>query len=400
MLISWRQACVFISVGCGFSVGCGGEADEFTESESEPLVGSESSLHDDARQNSCCPPRHHPRPRTCRIDNGGCDPLTTCSAHRGQITCGPCPPGYTGSGEIECVPGPCAADPCQHGGACSETPEGRQCTCQPGFSGESCEVVFTELVTGEAHTCGLRTDGSVACWGLLQLGGGDAPAMSFSSIAAGLYHGCGIRNDDAGLTCWGSNQQGQANAPSGTFQDVAAGRFTTCAVSTAGALSCWGLDGFGGVLVPPGGTFASVGTGSAAGRTCAIRPDGTASCFGPSTGDGSGPPPLTFTAVASGLFESCGIASDGQIACWDFDFRQAQPPSGSFRALALGLVTACAIRVDGSLVCWGDGAPGLMDPPAGAYKAVAVGHQFACAIRSDDAVVCWGDDTDGKLTPP
>ena len=38
----------------------------------------------------------------CHSNNGGCDLLTECINSSGGPTCGPCPPGYSGTGEIGC----------------------------------------------------------------------------------------------------------------------------------------------------------------------------------------------------------------------------------------------------------------------------------------------------------
>jgi hypothetical protein len=47
----------------------------------------------------------------CGSDNGGCDPLTTCSSEGGARVCGACPDQYTGTGETGCVPKPCTGAP-------------------------------------------------------------------------------------------------------------------------------------------------------------------------------------------------------------------------------------------------------------------------------------------------
>jgi hypothetical protein len=47
----------------------------------------------------------------CGSDNGGCDPLTTCSSDGGARVCGACPDQYTGTGETGCVPKPCTGAP-------------------------------------------------------------------------------------------------------------------------------------------------------------------------------------------------------------------------------------------------------------------------------------------------
>jgi hypothetical protein len=39
----------------------------------------------------------------CKANNGGCDPLVTCTNTLNSPICGPCPPGYRGTGETACV---------------------------------------------------------------------------------------------------------------------------------------------------------------------------------------------------------------------------------------------------------------------------------------------------------
>ena len=43
-------------------------------------------------------------PSVCKRVNGGCDPLTQCEDEGGRTSCGPCPPGYLGTGETRCTP--------------------------------------------------------------------------------------------------------------------------------------------------------------------------------------------------------------------------------------------------------------------------------------------------------
>ena len=47
-------------------------------------------------------------------------------------------------------------------------------------------------------------------------------AGAFQTVSAGGYHSCGLRADDT-ITCWGSDNYGQAAAPAGAFQTVSAG---------------------------------------------------------------------------------------------------------------------------------------------------------------------------------
>ncbi len=81
---------------------------------------------------------------------------------------------------------------------------------------------WSSVNTGDAHTCAVRTDGTLWCWGfnrLAQLGIGSsdwyrtAPAQvgtgtTWSGVAAGFAHICAICTDGS-LWCWGDNSSGQ-----------------------------------------------------------------------------------------------------------------------------------------------------------------------------------------------
>ncbi|MBN2337545.1 MAG: hypothetical protein JXP48_03310 [Acidobacteria bacterium] len=75
----------------------------------------------------------------CLTDNGGCDPLTSCTNTPGGRTCGACPPGYTGNGLSGCVDiNECLADNggCDPLTSCTNTPGGRTCgDCPSGYAG-------------------------------------------------------------------------------------------------------------------------------------------------------------------------------------------------------------------------------------------------------------------------
>lgn len=83
-------------------------------------------------------------------------------------------------------------------------------------------LVFSSIAAGQIHSCGLTTTaGAVYCWGYNndgELGDDNAPnwssarvqvagGLSFTSVAAGGYHSCGMVGNK--VYCWGRNNYGQ-----------------------------------------------------------------------------------------------------------------------------------------------------------------------------------------------
>lgn len=133
---------------------------------------------------------------------------------------------------------------------------------------------WAHVIAGGRHTCAIRTEGSLWCWGDSTAGRlgvgpitGDQPAplrvgaeTDWVSGSGGGHHVCGIRADET-LWCWGRNDGGQLGTgdllsrdvpvqvigPLGTerFARVVAGVDATCAITTEGQLLCTGNNGMG-----------------------------------------------------------------------------------------------------------------------------------------------------------
>jgi alpha-tubulin suppressor-like RCC1 family protein len=70
--------------------------------------------------------------------------------------------------------------------------------------------------------------------------------------SAGSSHSCGVRTNGT-LACWGENGDGQATPPAGTLRSVSAGGFGyTCAIKTNNTLACWGNNDYGQTTPPAG----------------------------------------------------------------------------------------------------------------------------------------------------
>ena len=114
--------------------------------------------------------------------------------------------------------------------------------------GQATPPRFALVSAGARHTCGVREDGSVVCWGRLDIPGLLTPPEGrFSSVSAGVIHTCGVREDGT-VACWGSNENhsgdyvGQATPPQGRFASVSAGVIHTCGVREDGTVACWGSN--------------------------------------------------------------------------------------------------------------------------------------------------------------
>lgn len=88
-------------------------------------------------------------------------------------------------------------------------------------SGTPISDLFTEVVSGEYHSCALRTDGKVLCWGYNnkgQLGDGTNvsnrvyPGLSLVTLASTLSSSgstvCAVEQSDSSLKCWGYDYYG------------------------------------------------------------------------------------------------------------------------------------------------------------------------------------------------
>ena len=299
----------------------------------------------------------------------------------------------------------------------------------------------------------------------------NAPLI-FTAIAAGGSgsgsHTCGVTTGGA-IYCWGSNSRGQlgdnsgtdqhapalVQAPAGvTFQAISAGGQHTCAVTTTGDAYCWGRNEFGRlgdgtgadrtapvrVAAPRGVTFASVSTGAA--HSCALAAaGGVAYCWGANfagqLGDNSGtdqyspvlvqaPAGVTFNAVTTGFFHSCGLATSGAVYCWGNNGFgelgdntsvakptpvQANAPAGvTFATLDAGYAHTCAVTPTGAAYCWGANGSGQLGDNTMIGKpvptAVQGGLQFAlvsgganhtCGITTGGIGYCWGENGDGQI---
>jgi alpha-tubulin suppressor-like RCC1 family protein len=225
---------------------------------------------------------------------------------------------------------------------------------------------WNSVSAGDTYTCGTRSDGSLRCWGnngAGQLGIGSmvgpetSPVqvgtnMTWSFVDAGYAHTCALRTNGS-VWCWGRNNQAQLGTGDlnnqtspvqvgtlTTWKTVSAGGEHTCATRTNGTLWCWGRSdsgqlgiGTGAPQVNPVPVGANTNWNSVscgAYTTCATRTDGTLWCWGLNTsgqvGNGNVVSPqaspvqvgtnTTWNKVSSGYSHTCATRTDNSVWCW------------------------------------------------------------------------------------
>jgi|GEM_PF-656665 len=345
-----------------------------------------------------------------------------------------------------------------------------------GVSGSA----WISLEAGTAHSCGVRNDGTGYCWGDDsdgELGNDSATGLQVSPypvtttglsgsgwvrIVASGSHSCGIRNDGT-ISCWGNDGAGRlANGPEGgdetsavnvvggmVWKALEAGSDHSCGIKSDDTAWCWGDDTTGElgngapsddqnvpVAVTGGHLWKKIDSGT--GHTCGIKSDDTAWCWGNDSngqlGDGvtttGSPDPVlvsggsTWKMIDTGSGITCGIKSDDSLWCWGGDAsgqlgngattgNQIDPNlvtgSYSWKSVSTGTNHTCGIQADNTLWCWGSDSSGQLGNGATTgnqadpvyimanIAVVAVSSAHTCAIDRTSDLWCWGAASNGRL---
>ena len=341
-----------------------------------------------------------------------------------------------------------------------------------------------QLVAGDWHTCVISSQGKIGCWGwnrAAQLGHASRTEASlpaevvfkqdqqgaFVDLGAGFAHTCALRQDGKVL-CWGVNDFGQTSAKVTTLgystafeaqpvprlsgvTSLGVGRRASCALVDSGDVRCWG-NGAPGTLgggdfgvwsalpisalpLQPGVLSVTVGGDTA----CVLAPYGPM-CWGYSgagqIGDGtfeSQPSPVsarllqTAYELVPGLNHSCARVDQGEVECWGSNAEgqlgtggrlyrggvvpQQFLPTFAPDSLVIGGNHMCGVDLLGDVWCRGENTRGQLGTGSvsssepftrvqglGAKATkVALGLATTCAILENGSLKCWGSGQSGQL---
>jgi len=407
---------------------------------------------------------------TCDTGFGDCDAdgSNGCEANLNTdvTNCDSCGSACTfANAANSCAGGSCVLGACDDGfadcdgdarnGCEVDLTDGANCgRCGHDCGGSTCQAsmfcVGEEIVaiaSGSQHSCGLRANGAVTCWGLGakgQLGTGatmssrvpvDVRSISSGTgVSAGGDQSCAVTGS-SGL-CWGDNLGAQLGDGTRTGRSspttvslgswiptqIAMGSAHACAIGAASGgnpgVRCWGTNRNG-----------QVGVGDTMDRTSPV----TVNLSGGMRVD-------PILAAASGR-HSCAVVAGGEVYCWGagtdgqlgrgtrldqslpalvedvggggvLNLLTGMGPLSADRvSLGTGNAFTCARDDTGQVYCWGDNSRGQVGDGSSIARrtlpvavdglsdavSLSVGDAHACALRMDGRVSCWGANGSGQL---
>lgn len=275
-----------------------------------------------------------------------------------------------------------------------------------------CAFEVVDVASGFYHTCALRADGRVKCWGYgafgqLGIGGtnnvGNAPYQMGPylpevdlgvdrravQLALGYVHAC-VLLENRHVKCWGYNGSGQLGlgdtvargdgldemgdtllevdlGADVTVEEIAAGSDHTCARLSDGRVKCWGNSYYG-----------QLGYGDTSSRGVAPEQMGDSL---PAVDLGEG---RTARKIAAGANYTCALLDDFGLKCWGDNYNGQ---------LGQGHADAVGNAADQM----GDNLPPIDLGVGRVAIDVFAGYNHTCAILDDSALKCWGYNGFGQL---
>lgn len=266
------------------------------------------------------------------------------------------------------------------------------------------------------HTCAIKEDGGLYCWGRRSRIGCEKIKVSnyspvrigidkdWISVSASPSHTCALKNDNS-LYCWGNtsfgiNGQIPTRIGDSDWKKVSCGNRHLCAIKLNGQLYCWGENNVGqlgdgtnnssNIPVRVGTAADWVDVDAGASSNCAVKEDGRAFCWG-NNGDGqlgngtnktsnipvrvNGDSNSVWIMISAGDFHTCAINTESKIYCWGWNY---------FGELGNGQSGTSKVPVE----IYGENSD---------WISVTAGGSFTCALKRTGELYCWGINECGTI---
>ena len=327
-------------------------------------------------------------------------------------------PEWSSWAEVTLVAAPTPTRP--DGGSGGPVPEPQPTNSLP-FDGSRYEAISS----GRLHTCGVRVDGTVGCFGSDGRGQSSPPDGEFLHVSAGGNHSCGVKADNT-IVCWGSSAVPSPPADR-KFAAVSSGDSHACGlIAWAGGdvnheVICWGATGLSRTDDwPSSAQIEKVSVGD--NHNCVVRQYSSGglrsvwypkiACWGSNEANQRSASPAR--DVSAGGAHTCWLQQNGTVGCQGSDAsgQSTTPtvPEGDFdqepytyTAVSAGGDHTCVINGDGNAQqaigtarCWGSDRYGQSTPQTGTFDSISAGKFHTCGLRQDGTVTCWGDNSYGQ----
>lgn len=292
-----------------------------------------------------------------------------------------------------------------------------------------------ELATSWLHSCAIRCNGQVWCWGVARyLGQADdaerglpvqVAVSGARAIVAGKDRTCAIVGDEGSVVCWGplplrggpdprlprSTSTAPAEVGVKWARELSLDQWDSCAIRGDSRAVCWGQDTGVGMQHLTGFYWPSSPvehfSTSYVGR-CMQYAGGRLECWtdNPELNrleQTVAAYPIT-EALALGPHGFCQITAERRVACSRGPGQVLvvdEPRLADITSLHVGGVGFCAVDAQGSVYCWDhrrDNAALLrqvrFEHPV---RAISLGYHHGCGVTTSGEILCWGSNRRGLL---
>lgn len=272
-------------------------------------------------------------------------------------------------------------------------------------------VDWQKVATGGTHLCGIKGQGELWCWGHNYYGQlGDSTTGNklvptqvggvsggWQEFALGQFHSCGIKKDGS-LWCWGNNTYGQLglgalgvghqNTPTQVGSDenwdkLVAGESHTCALKKTGAIWCWGLN-----------SSSQLGDETQENKNVPVRVGVEED----------------WRAIAASNNRTCALKNSDSLWCWGYNIDQFNNLSNKnspvqvgaevdWRVFVSNLFNICLLKKAGALWCsaWDISQTVHAGISAIDWRSLAASPSHSCGLKEDESLWCWGENEFGQL---